>query len=256
MVFIMKIERRKAGEREPRLQSFAYETQDLSETIATVLTKLKQKSPLKDIEGNEALPINWESSCLQRKCGACAMVINGRPRLACDARLQEYAGKKKRDKAECVIALGPLKKFPLVSDLVTDRSIMQENLRQMRLWLAGEAAFSQKSVETAYEASRCLQCGLCLEVCPNYSGQNGFTGLAGAVPAGRVLSENAHIRGSAKNGNEPEAEAAALRKAYRKMVYEGCGKSLACRDICPAGIDAEHLLARSGAIAVWGRRKP
>ena len=241
MIFTVRIERRKAGEAAGRLQSFFYETEDLSETIATVLTRLNRMSPLTDCGGREAEPIRWESSCLQRRCGACAMVINGRPRLACDARLAEYAGKGGWKKKEREITLGPLKKFPLVEDLMVDRGIMQDNLKEMELWLSSEAVLTQSRADTAYEASRCLQCGLCLEVCPNYSGKNGFTGLAGAVPAGRILVE--------------EEEPSGFGTGYRRKVYEGCGKSLACRDICPAGIDAERLLASSGAIAVWGRRK-
>ena len=257
MIFEIQLDRRKAQDAQGRRECFRYETADLSETIATVLSKLNSSSPLTDTDGNAAEPIRWECSCLQRKCGACAMLINHKPRLACDARLEEYAaagkrfgirrtkGKKEKKEQEqpVSILLEPLKKFPLVEDLITDRGIMQENLRKMNLWLSSEAVHTQRSFDTAYEASRCLQCGLCLEVCPNYSPENGFTGLAAAVPSARVLVETA---------SDPSS--AALKKKYRKYVYEGCGKSLACRNICPAGIDADGLLASSSAIAVWGRR--
>ena len=40
---------------------------------------------------------------------------------------------------------------------------------------------------------------------------------------------------------------------YRASYYEGCGKSLACQDICPAGIPVEELLVRSNAAAIWKR---
>ena len=43
----------------------------------------------------------------------------------------------------------------------------------------------------------------------------------------------------------------AAAKRYRRLVYEGCGKSLACKDICPAGIDVERLMVASSAAAVW-----
>ena len=42
-----------------------------------------------------------------------------------------------------------------------------------------------------------------------------------------------------------------LRKKYQKHVYGGCGKSLACRNICPAGIDIERLLVNSNAVSLW-----
>lgn len=42
-----------------------------------------------------------------------------------------------------------------------------------------------------------------------------------------------------------------FRKKYRKGVYSGCGKSLACREICPAGIDLEKLLVKGSAAALF-----
>ena len=44
-----------------------------------------------------------------------------------------------------------------------------------------------------------------------------------------------------------------LMQQYRAGYYEGCGKSLACQDICPAGIPVEELLVRSNAAAIWRR---
>ncbi|MGB4942290.1 MAG: succinate dehydrogenase, partial [Blautia wexlerae] len=38
---------------------------------------------------------------------------------------------------------------------------------------------------------------------------------------------------------------------YRKHYFEGCGKSLSCQNICPAGIPVEELMVRSNAAAVW-----
>ena len=43
------------------------------------------------------------------------------------------------------------------------------------------------------------------------------------------------------------------RKLYNKYIFEGCGKSLACRNICPAGLDIDRLLARSNAVSLWKR---
>ena len=118
---------------------------------------------------------------------------------------------------------------------------MQKNLRDMRLWMEKEAVYREKTAEDAYAASRCLQCGLCLEVCPNFMAGGSFTGAAAAVPAARVLTAQPGLKGSE------------LQKQYRRRVFEGCGKSLACRDICPAGIETGEMLAQSNAISVWKR---
>ena len=66
-----------------------------------------------------------------RKCGACAMRINGLPRLACSVFLRDCKGS--------VVTLEPLSKFPLVKDLVVDRSVIFEALKRTKLWLEGDA---------------------------------------------------------------------------------------------------------------------
>ena len=216
----------------PFVQRFFYEPVEEAETVATALTRLNETDPLRDAGGNPAAPIRWECSCLQKKCGACAMLINGRPGLACDARLSEL-----RDP----IRLEPLRKFPVVADLIVDRDVMAENLAAMRLWFAGQAPMGQKAADVGYEASRCLQCGCCLEVCPNFDPAGRFFGMAAAVPASRLLA------------GLPAGQREEMARLYREHVYEGCGKSLACRNVCPAGIDISGLMSRSNAAALWRR---
>ena len=109
---------------------------------------------------------------MQKKCGACAMVINNRPRLACDTPLKEFkAGSSKLNRSG---------KFPVIADLIVDRSILFENLRTMQIWFA-ETRKTNGS-QTAYEASRCLQCGCCLEICPNFFAGGEFSGMSAMIP--------------------------------------------------------------------------
>ena len=67
--------------------------------------------------------------------------------------------------------------------------------------------------------------------------------MASMVPVSRLLEEL------------PKEQKEDLRKRYQKYVYGGCGKSLACRDICPRGIDTEELLVNANAMAVWKRKR-
>ena len=227
---VLKILRRKSADQQPYWQSFEFTSDDPNAAVSTALTALNSRSDLRDMSGEKADPIRWECSCLQKKCGACAMVINGVPRLACDSKLAELGE---------VITARPLKKFPVIADLIVDRTVIFDTLRELKVWLERGVTPDERAQEAAFEAAGCLQCGCCLEVCPNYYAGGRFTGMAGALPLSRLIAELS---------DEQRRE---VLRAYRKRVYEGCGKSLACRKICPAGLDIESLMARSNAAAAW-----
>ena len=235
MTYTIEILRRERGAKEAYTQRFLYEPAGPADTVATALRAINAREPLLDDQGREARPIEWASSCLQKKCGACAMRVQGRPRLACDARLSEWKGG--------LIRLEPLRKFPVVCDLVVDRSILFENLKTLELWLSGDAALSDARRDDAYEASGCIQCGLCLEVCPNFYAGGPFFGRSTVPVTARLLNEMS------------ADERAGIARLYAKHTFEGCGKSLACRDVCPKHIDTERMLVNANALAVWKRRK-
>src|SRR5215472_8673162 len=54
-------------------------------------------------EGKATTPITYDSSCLEEVCGSCAMLINGKARMACSALI---------DQLEQPIRLEPFSKFP------------------------------------------------------------------------------------------------------------------------------------------------
>ena len=236
MEYRLEIWRQENSDSPGRFQTILYQTGDERETVATALTNINNTPGMQDINGNPVGEIGWECSCLQKKCGACAVVINGTPGLACDSFLRNYIRKK-------TIKLAPLSKFPLIRDLWVDRSILRQDLKDLGLTAAGDFAFTDRNNDTAFEASKCLQCGCCLEVCPNYVPGGKFFGAAGYVPETKFLTALS------------SEEAKRLKPAYMTHIYGGCGKSLACKDICPAGIDIDRLLSRSNAVAVWGRKK-
>lgn len=222
---IVEILRQKKNEDKSYYQKFEYQLTDENQTVLGMLNELNLNKDLKD-------KIAFKQSCLQKKCGACAMRINGRPNLACKAKVKDLGD---------YIKLEPLKKFPVVEDLVVDRTIMQENLKTLNAYLDGEAIVNEKRNELSYEASRCLQCGCCLEVCPNFMIGNGFTGISSVTILSRIINES------------EKEKLKEISKNYNKHVFEGCGKSLSCVDICPINIKIEDLLINSNAIAVWKR---
>ena len=228
----LEIMRQEGPDTASYVQTVIYETDDDHATVATALRE-QENWRMEDGTPYRERPVRWECSCLQKKCGACAMRINGLPRLACDTKLAECKGD--------TVKLEPLKKFPVICDLITDRSVLMENLKALSVWLNDTAEHKESGNDLAYEGSRCLQCGCCLEVCPNFLAGGPFAGMAVMVPFTRIIAQI------------PEAQKKEIAKNYQDGVYNGCGKSLACHTVCPAGIDIEKLMVNSNSAAVWKR---
>lgn len=205
---------RKDGPDTPQYrQSFSFEC-DRKVSVAHILDRLNYDDDLFDIEGRSARRIRWECSCMQKMCGACAMRINGVPALACNY----FISPGQFD----TLVLEPLSKFPVISDLVVDRSIISENLLNGKAFYPSEVSEPSREHEQRYSVSKCLKCGLCLEVCPNYiAGQNFF---------GAVYANDAYMIAS---GTDEKQE---IKKSYHRHFENGCSKSLACMKVCPMNI--------------------
>lgn len=164
-------------------QIFDYEG-DLNISVITLLEKLDW-------------PIEYSCSCLQGICGACAMVINSEPKLACKTFLNE----EKTVIEDNQITIEPLSKFPLIKDLKVDRSILFDAMTECELWLENDSEYNPKDLDFEYEMSLCLMCGCCTEVCPNYK-LGDFVGAPAAVSASKLVnqeSDEEHLKNMKKN---------------------------------------------------------
>ncbi|MEE1199566.1 MAG: 2Fe-2S iron-sulfur cluster-binding protein [Christensenellales bacterium] len=212
---IVKVKRQRSPDSAPYWQSFSYEG-PLHATVSAVLDAINYTDDLFDIEGNPAKRILWECSCMQAVCGGCAMVINGVPALACNTFVDEVKGTS--------LVLEPLSKFPVVADLVVDRSSIYENLNRAKAYIESFAKNNKKHHRQQYSVAKCLKCGLCLEVCPNYHLGGTFFGAVFANESYLITSQSAE-------------KPARLVKEYRAHFGAGCSKALSCQTVCPAGIE-------------------
>lgn len=206
-------------------QEFQYDG-DLNITVTSLLEKL----------GN---PVEYSCSCLQGICGACAMVINGEPKLACQTFLNDEQIVKEYD----VITIEPLSKFPLVKDLKVDRSILYDSMKSSRLWLESDAEIQDDDLDFEYEMSLCLMCGCCCEVCPNYD-LGDFVGAHIPVSASKLI-----------NQEKDSSHVKEIKRSYKNGFYNHCVKSLACEDSCPAGISTQRAISRMNRKSVWKIRE-
>lgn len=185
-----------------------------------------QKNPI-NRKGVKVTPIVWEQGCLEEVCGSCSMLVNGRPRQACTALIEPILEKTKSD----TITLAPFTKFPLVRDLIVDRSRMFENLKAVRGWIDSDGAYdrgsgpkiSQEKQEVMYSISKCMTCGCCVEACPQSNDNTKFMGP--------------QIMAQARLFNLNPTGAMRRDDRLKTLMGEGgiadCGNAQNCQQVCP-----------------------
>ena len=135
----------------------------------SVLQKIAELSAT--AEGENVPPVVWECNCLEEVCGACTMLINGRVRQACTALVDHLLADNPRR-----IELRPMTKFPVIRDLLVNRSRIFASLEKIKAWVPVDSYLdmgsglrqSQEVQQLAYQYSKCMSCGCCMEACPQF----------------------------------------------------------------------------------------
>jgi succinate dehydrogenase / fumarate reductase iron-sulfur subunit len=164
------------------------------------------------------------------------MLVNGRPRQACSTLVRDLTGG-----GGGTITLEPLRKFPVVRDLIVDRTRMFEGLLHVRAWnpidgthdLGPAPQRSREEQAFAYALSRCMTCGCCMEACPQFGPGVPFLGPA---PLGQAA-----LFGLNPVGRMNEAE-----RLDRVMGVGGitdCGNAQNCVEVCPKEVPLTGALA-------------
>ncbi|MFD2169061.1 succinate dehydrogenase iron-sulfur subunit [Tumebacillus lipolyticus] len=229
------IERQDRADSQPYTQEFRLPYRPNMNVIACLMEI--QRNPV-DMNGKQSAPVAWESNCLEEICGACMMVINGKPRQACSALV---------DQLEQPIRLKPARTFPVVRDLVIDRSRMFKALQKVKAWVPIDGTYdlgagprmAERDRQWAYELSKCFTCGACVEACPNV---NERTSFIGPFAISQVRLFNTHPTGEMHKEDRLEA-----------LMGEGgiheCGNSQNCVQVCPKGIPlTTSIAAMNGAV--------
>ena len=108
------------------------------------------------------LAVRW--NCKAGKCGSCSVEINGKPKLSCMTRMNDYP-------EDQTISIQPLKTFEVIKDLVTDVSWNYEQNKKIAPLKSkprdadGQYRMGQMDVERVQEFRKCIECFLCQDVC-------------------------------------------------------------------------------------------
>lgn len=234
----------------PESESYWQEFEVPYEPQMNITTCLQSIAALgRAIDGRKVAPVAFDCNCLEEVCGACTMLINGRVRQACSALVDNIL----KENGE-TIRLEPMSKFPVVRDLVVDRSRMFEGLKRVKAWIPVDSCIddtppppmSQKTQEEGYPLQRCMTCGCCVEACPQVNDRTQFIG-----PTSIAWAMIYQKHGIGQNLADERLEA--LRAAGG--VAE-CGNAQNCVKVCPKGVPLTDAIARANRqLTVYSLRR-
>jgi succinate dehydrogenase / fumarate reductase iron-sulfur subunit len=229
---IIKIKRQNTPNSKPYWEEFVLPYKP-GRNVTSALMEIAANPVTRD--GKTTTPITYDSNCLEEICGSCAMLVNGRARMACSALL---------DNLEQPIRLEPFSKFPVVRDLATDRSVIFENLKAVKAWVPVDGSYdlgtgprvSPEDQEQMYPLSRCISCCCCMEACPQF---NETTNFVGAAAISQVRLFNEHPTGKTLQ-----------RERLTALMGDGgiqeCGYAQNCVEVCPKDIPLTTSIAAVG----------
>jgi succinate dehydrogenase iron-sulfur subunit len=184
---------------------------------------------------NETLddPVAFDHDCREGICGACGMVINGRPHgprratTACQLHMRHF-----RDGDTIDVEPWRARAFPVVRDLVVDRSALDRIVAAGGYVTAptGSAPDAnavpvpKADAETAFDAATCIGCGACVAACPNAS--------AMLFTAAKVT----HLGSLPQGQPERDSRVLSMVATHDAEGFGGCTQTGSCTAVCPKGI--------------------
>lgn len=208
----------------PRVETFEIDEAD-GMTLYLALTEIRD---------TQAPSLQFDFVCRAGICGSCAMIINGRPGLACRTLTKDLGSE---------ISLAPLPVFELIGDLsVNTGKWMRGMSERLEAWVhlntdvdlsAAEQAMAPETAEAIYELERCTECGCCIAGCGTAQMRGDFVGAAGLNQIGRFRLDPRDTRTDSD---------------FFELIGDdngvfGCMSLLACHDICPKGLSLQTQIA-------------
>ena len=188
------------------------------------------------LEGKE--PIAFDSDCREGICGTCSLTVNGEahgpdhPGAACELYMRKF-----RDGDAIIVEPFRVKSFPVIKDLVVDRSALDRIVQaggfiSARAGSAPEAnsiPIPKHDVDLSMEAAACIGCGACAAACPNAS--------AMLFTAAKV----SHLALLPQGEPERTKRVVSMVRAMDAEGFGNCTNTYECEAVCPAEISASFI---------------
>ena len=183
-------------------------------------------------------PVAFDHDCREGVCGMCSMVINGQAHgpkyetTTCQLYMRHF-----NDGAEIYIEPWRAKAFPVIKDLVVDRSAF-DRIIQAGGYISNHSGpkpepnsipVNPEVAETALDAASCIGCGACVAACPNSS--------AMLFTAAKV----SHLGLMPQGQPERFDRAKAMVEQMEEEGFGSCRNYAECEAQCPKGISIAFI---------------
>jgi fumarate reductase iron-sulfur subunit len=165
-------------------------------------------------------------------CGSCGMLVNGEPKLTCEAFLTDYAPGP--------VTVEPLANFPVIRDLVVEIGDFMRKLPKVKPWIIeesepadGEHLQTPAQVSEYQQYSMCINCMLCYSACPIVGLDEHFLG-----PAAIALAQRYNLD-SRDQGVLDRLEVLSTDDGIWGCTFVG-----ECTTACPKGVDPAGAIQR------------
>jgi succinate dehydrogenase iron-sulfur subunit len=191
-----------------------------------------------ELIGREEEPIAFDHDCREGICGACGVVINGRPHgprartTACQLHMREF-----KDGDTITIEPWRASAFPVIRDLIVDRSAFDRIIAAGGYITAptGSAPdanaipVAKENADLAFDAASCIGCGACVAACPNAS--------AMLFTAAKV----SHLALLPQGQPERMSRVRSMLTQHDAEGFGGCTNHRECEAACPKAISIENI---------------
>jgi succinate dehydrogenase / fumarate reductase iron-sulfur subunit len=183
-------------------------------------------------------PVAFDHDCREGICGACSLMINGRPHggqratTTCQLHMRRF-----KNGDEIWIEPWRATAFPVIRDLVVDRTSMDRvqaagGFITVNVGSAPDAnsvPIPKEHADRAFEAAACIGCGACIAACPN--------GSAMLFTAAKL----AHLHNLPQGEPEKLHRTEAMVSAMDAAGFGACTNHYECEAACPKDIPRDVM---------------
>tara|TARA_Y100000589_G_C27159663_1_gene632216 strand:+ start:1251 stop:1997 length:747 start_codon:yes stop_codon:yes gene_type:complete len=191
-----------------------------------------------DLINKKTSPVAFDHDCREGICGTCSMVINGKPHgpqkatTSCQLHLFNF-----KDGDEIFVEPWRAKSFPIIKDLVVDRSAFDRIIQSGGYVSVNTGSapdgnailIPQKDAKLAFDAAACIGCGACVAACKNASASL------------FVSAKIAQLAILPQGYPEKKQRVISMVEAMEKEGFGHCTNTGACEAECPKEISVSNI---------------